>query len=199
MSQQFQPIPGTTPETRAATTHAFVPTVSGLLRCTQCNTDFWPEPSGNYAWPMYPEHAGRCPKQPWLDFTALSVMQPWAQLIVDGHKTIETRTWKTPYRGELLLVSGLKRDELDWLPDDQVYAGRSAHHYQHAPLAKGYALAIVELVDVRPMQRGDEWKALCPYSSAKYSWVLANVRPVQPIAVKGALRLFQASIPAYCL
>ena len=33
----------------------------------------------------------------------LSVIQPWAQLIVAGVKTVETRSWSTKYRGALLI------------------------------------------------------------------------------------------------
>lgn len=31
----------------------------------------------------------------------LSLTQPWAELVVIGAKTQETRSWKTDYRGEL--------------------------------------------------------------------------------------------------
>ncbi|MCW3678662.1 ASCH domain-containing protein [Burkholderia cenocepacia] len=34
---------------------------------------------------------------------ALSVRQPWAWLLVVGHKNIENRTWSTSYRGPLLI------------------------------------------------------------------------------------------------
>ena len=33
----------------------------------------------------------------------LSLQQPWAELIVSGRKTIETRKWKTNFRGEFLI------------------------------------------------------------------------------------------------
>lgn len=33
----------------------------------------------------------------------LSVRQPWASLIAWGDKTIEHRSWETPYRGPLLI------------------------------------------------------------------------------------------------
>lgn len=36
---------------------------------------------------------------------ALSVKQPWANMIASGEKTIETRTWMTGYRGQVLIVS----------------------------------------------------------------------------------------------
>jgi len=34
---------------------------------------------------------------------ALSIRQPWANKIVDGEKTVENRTWRTKYRGPLLI------------------------------------------------------------------------------------------------
>lgn len=33
----------------------------------------------------------------------LSIQQPWASLIVMGHKRIETRSWKSKYRGPVLI------------------------------------------------------------------------------------------------
>lgn len=36
---------------------------------------------------------------------AVSVRQPWAAMIAQGHKPIETRTWSTRHRGELLIVA----------------------------------------------------------------------------------------------
>jgi hypothetical protein len=36
---------------------------------------------------------------------ALSLTQPWANLVAQGRKTIETRTWATPYRGWLLVCA----------------------------------------------------------------------------------------------
>ena len=41
---------------------------------------------------------------------ALSVQQPWANLIADGNKTIEVRSKSTSYRGPLLIVSSKRPD-----------------------------------------------------------------------------------------
>ena len=38
---------------------------------------------------------------------ALSIRQPWAWLIVNGHKDIENRDWPTNFRGRLLVHAGL--------------------------------------------------------------------------------------------
>jgi hypothetical protein len=42
---------------------------------------------------------------------ALSVIQPWATLLVCGAKRLETRSWKTSYRGSLLIVASRKFPE----------------------------------------------------------------------------------------
>ncbi|MBK6692827.1 MAG: ASCH domain-containing protein [Myxococcales bacterium] len=50
---------------------------------------------------------------------ALSVKQPWAELIAAGKKKIEYRTWSVDLRGELLIVASKSRN------DDDVRARRS--------------------------------------------------------------------------
>ena len=42
---------------------------------------------------------------------AITVRQPWAILLATGKKHIETRSWKTNYRGEILIHAG-KKDPL---------------------------------------------------------------------------------------
>lgn len=39
---------------------------------------------------------------------AITVLQPWAWLLVSGKKRCETRSWKTNYRGEILIHAGKK-------------------------------------------------------------------------------------------
>ncbi len=49
----------------------------------------------------------------------LSIRQPWAWLIVNGHKPIENRDWSTDWRGELLIHAGKVFDDaaLDGIRD----------------------------------------------------------------------------------
>ena len=115
---------------------------------------------------------------------ALSIKQPWAHLIVHGldgrRKTIETRNWQTQYRGELLIVSSLKPVARPWLP------GLDADEMEF-----GKAIGTVELVDCRRMNRRDEKAAMCVIYPNAFSWVLENVRPIKPFAVKGQVRLYE--------
>lgn len=105
---------------------------------------------------------------------ALSVRQPWASMIAGGRKTIETRTWSTDYRGDLLIVSS-KRPKWGGLP-------------------LGQGLCVVELVDCRPMTIEDEPAAQCKmyeYGIGAYSWCLENIRPVEHFPVRGQLGLYE--------
>jgi hypothetical protein len=106
---------------------------------------------------------------------ALSIRQPWASLIATGLKTIETRTWATPHRGELLICAARNRDA----------------RAEPADLPTGVALAIVRLIDVREMRPEDTVPAGVPYQDGLWAWLLEEARAIEPFAVRGQLRLFE--------
>jgi len=107
-----------------------------------------------------------------IQIKAISVKQPWANMIASGKKTIETRTWKTSYRGPILIVSSRK-----------------------PPIEPaGYALAIADLVDCRPMVKADETKACIDLYAGACSWILENIRLVTPFPVKGTLGIYDVII-----
>lgn len=103
---------------------------------------------------------------------ALSIKQPWANLIASGLKTIETRLWGTSYRGELLIVSS-KKPRIE---------------------PSGCAIALAQLIDCRPMLRSDERAAQCKLYENAIAWVLQDIRPLRPVRVKGQLGLFDVEI-----
>jgi hypothetical protein len=39
----------------------------------------------------------------------LSIRQPWAWLIVNGHKDVENRSWHTDFRGRVYVQAGVKQ------------------------------------------------------------------------------------------
>ncbi len=53
----------------------------------------------------------------------LSIRQPWAWLSLAGYKDVENRTWRTHYRGHLLIHAGLKYDFTAFDPEDRAYYG----------------------------------------------------------------------------
>jgi hypothetical protein len=109
-----------------------------------------------------------------LRFKALSIKQPWANMIVAGEKTIETRVWATAYRGRILLLSS-KQPKVE---------------------PAGCAVCLADLVDCRPMTKRDEEAARCEIYPNAVAWVLCNVEVIEPIPMKGQLGLFDVEIAA---
>lgn len=107
---------------------------------------------------------------------AISLKQPWASMIAREEKTIETRTWPTKYRGDLLIV---------------------ASKYPKFPgLPHGKAVCIVELVDCRPMTKADEQAARCEIFPRAFAWLLDNIRPIEPFDVRGQLGFYEVDVAA---
>jgi len=103
---------------------------------------------------------------------AISVRQPWANMIASGKKTIETRTWSTRYRGRLAICSS--KYAKPYIP----------------PL--GCLICVVTLVDCKVMTPEDEIAAQCPCPGIGilYAWVLDDVDLYVPVKVRGKLGIY---------
>jgi len=110
-----------------------------------------------------------------MKIKAISLHQPLASMIAMGSKTIETRTWPTDYRGDMLIVSTLRPEMPGFLC--------------------GYALCIVNLVNCRKMILTDEAGARCKWRPELWAWVLNNVRPVfDPFRVRGQQGIYEVEV-----
>lgn len=104
---------------------------------------------------------------------AISLKQPWANLIASGKKIIETRKWTTKYRGDLIICSSQN-------PKIEPY---------------GKALCIVELYDIKPMTKEHEKRACIKVYPSAYAWFLRNLRPIKtPFPIKGSLGIFSLDL-----
>lgn len=98
---------------------------------------------------------------------ALSVKQPWAELIARGDKRIEYRSWTTKHRGDLLIVASKTPDE-DGFADEDVDPDAVIY---------GAAVCVVQLTKVTGAD-GD------------YRWHVAKPRRVKPIPIRGYAALY---------
>ena len=73
----------------------------------------------------------------------LTIKQPWASLIIEGYKEYEFRSWKTNYRGELLIHAGKSIDK-------EAYK-RLGKYLINMPLGK--IIGKVELLDCIKQQK----------------------------------------------
>lgn len=107
---------------------------------------------------------------------ALSVQPYYATLIATGEKFIELRTWKTSYRGWILICSSSPKTK-----------------FERQSMVSGKAVAVANLCDVRPFVDETDRELSClddDESFSGYSWVFDCIIPIEPFVVKGQQRLF---------
>lgn len=123
---------------------------------------------------------------------AISLIQPWGTLIYDEIKTIETRTWGTEHRGDLLICAGKKfQHDYSDIEADLLKKVFRAHGYKPKLEHKqGVALCVVKLIHVRDMTEDDVLMACYPCTPGRKAWLITEVRPVKPVPIKGKLSLF---------
>ncbi len=106
----------------------------------------------------------------------LSLHEPYASLVIDGVKTIETRTWAWPYPPGWLVIHAAKRVNKEAcaalnLPDKYMTHGR--------------LIGLVWVTDSRLLLPEDE-KAACFYAADRFAWPLERAtRFVRPIRFRG--------------
>ena len=107
---------------------------------------------------------------------ALSIRQPWAELIVAGLKDIENRKWRTDYRGPVLIHAGMKIEPIDDDLRELVKRISGFDLPQAADLPRGGIVGQAEIVDV-VQSSPSRW------FSGPYGFVLANARrlPFRPM------------------
>ncbi len=148
---------------------------------------------------------------------ALSLLQPWATLVACGAKKVETRSWKTNYRGEIaihaskgylsggktafedLCMSGTFRGALDkHMVDllDLLAIGITPDLI--ADLFMPFGAIVAKGRIVRCSLISGEWMPDEPelsfgdYTIGRYAWFLEDVEPFStPIPAKGSLGLWE--------
>lgn len=117
----------------------------------------------------------------------VTIRQPWASMIMNGSKTIEVRSWKTNYRGELAIHAGQKVEK------------EIAAHYDYSrdDLPTGVILGVVNLIEIMEFTPGlwrtlkHEHKNLGPFKENYVGWILDKPRLLRKfIPYKGQLGLF---------
>jgi hypothetical protein len=99
---------------------------------------------------------------------ALSIRQPWAELIAKGCKSIEVRSWTTNYRGPLLICEA----------------------------QGGGAVALVDLVLCEPFTKEHDvdscgaWTLCEQFRSRYYAWRFSLLSRASSSVIKGKLGLF---------
>lgn len=123
----------------------------------------------------------------------LTLREPWASLIGENIKLIETRSWGTKYRGELYIHAGSAS-----IPkfDKRI---NSLKALLKGPLHTGKIFLKCNLIDCIQITEDYAQKVksenlnnyLCgDYSVGRYAWILSNVQYIEEIPAKGQLSIW---------
>ena len=126
---------------------------------------------------------------------ALTVWQPWATLIAERHKKIETRSWATTIRGAVAIHSAKKPiKEVKKLMNQESIKTISNLLYPFLleRLPVGYILAVGNIVDCKLITEefietlSAEELLLGDYTLGRYGWIFEDVKSYQsPIRARG--------------
>jgi len=127
---------------------------------------------------------------------ALSVRQPWADLIVDGVKDVENRTWKTNIRGRIL-IHAAKRVEHWVVPKVSMYLGVESSFDYHPVV--GAIIGSVEIVDCwnKFLLRTSDVRHKNRWFSGPFGFVMTNAERFRnPVSCPGRQGFFNVDLTA---
>lgn len=146
---------------------------------------------------------------------AITIWQPYASLVAENFKKIETRGWQTHYRGKLAIHAAKKTfkeaDFLDNLLELQSAANQKPdeaqavidwyHRNCKSGLQTGAIIAVGHLEAVIPTEDLTDEGLLCPveyalggYGPERFGWCLSNIKKLEnPVITNGKQGIWNVS------
>lgn len=124
----------------------------------------------------------------------VSIIEPWASLIKEKVKYIETRSWKTNYRGKIYIHASLKK-----VPKKDERINKLVNLLKDKDFKYGHIIAEATLVDCIYMDeeflnkiKENKQEYICgEYSLGRYAWILDDIKELsKPIPAKGNLGIW---------
>ena len=124
----------------------------------------------------------------------LSITEPFASLIGSNIKHIETRSWKTSYRGELYIHASLTKIPKVWKGNKELMS-----LVKNIPLNYGYIICKCNLKDciymsesfIENLKKNNALEySLGIYEVGRYAWILEDITPIDKIKTKGKLGIW---------
>lgn len=123
---------------------------------------------------------------------ALSIRQPWAWLIVNGHKKVENRTWRTKFRGEFLVHAAGKMTQNEYYKAFATAQRVGVQIPHESDLEFGGIVGIANMIDCRPVDpKGED----DPFFFGPYGFIIDRALPLPFCPVLGKLGFFEVETP----
>ncbi len=126
----------------------------------------------------------------------VSIKEPFATLIKEKKKYIETRSWKTNYRGELYIHASGKTLAKEFINEKVLKL------IENLDMNYGKIICKANLVDcvlmdkdfIYKIQKNPQEYYCGLYEEGRYAWILENIEPIAPIEAKGKLNIWNYDI-----
>lgn len=115
---------------------------------------------------------------------AISIRQPWAWLIVNGHKDIENRSWNTKYRGPVLIHSGQTMYREDYIHAQEIAEQQGIKLPLPDDLERGGIVGVATIT-------GCIAESTSPWFFGPKGFMLADAHPLAFNPMKGRLSFFE--------
>ena len=115
---------------------------------------------------------------------ALSILQPYAWLIVAGHKDIENRTWRSGYKGPMLVHAGKKYSRRDHDEYAEEFAEDAIVLPEFEDMCLGGVVGVATMTDC-VLQHSSRWK-----DDGTWGFVLRDQRELPFVPWRGQLGFF---------
>ena len=124
----------------------------------------------------------------------ISVRQPWAYLIVAGHKDIENRKWRTSYRGRLLIHASQAMEPDDFPMQRQWIETCGIVIPEDLPRGAIVGSATLAHVDCGNGYQGDGLACTSPWFEGPYGLHMSYPTAYpEPIPYRGQLGIYNGS------
>ena len=111
----------------------------------------------------------------------LTIRQPWAELILEGKKTIELRSWNTNLRGEFLIHSSGNVD------GEAMKRHKLFNLQRQAIIGKANLKDVKEYKDEKDFLKDKDKHLNSIMGKWKFGFILENPQRITPIKIKGKL------------
>lgn len=124
----------------------------------------------------------------------LSLTEPYATLIKEGKKKIETRTWKTSYRGKLYIHASSTKIPKEYKNNQGLMSLVDINKLNYGNIICSCELVdCIEMTDefIEKIKKNKNEYVSGVYARGRYAWILKNIKVLnEPIKAKGHLGIW---------
>ena len=123
----------------------------------------------------------------------LTIKEPFATLIMNKIKHIETRSWKTNYRGEIFIqasISKIKKEIYERKELVKLFESLDMHYGNI--ICKAYLKDCIYMDEdfINKIKLNNQEYVCGHYDIGRYAWILDDIEIIKPIKVKGKLGIW---------